>query len=515
MEEINLRKQKISYEGRNIEGVNDFIVKGEYLIPDTHPDVHKILMVDVKPRIVNTEAFMDKIFVEGELLYSVVYIAIDDEKNNTYNVSYSDKFNLYIESFGMKKENLYNISVDILDINSHLLNERKISIEGKLKFLSNSNEILDVDIMTDIEDQEDIQLLMKDLGVCELKGTFTEELVNETSINVPLDKGAIAKILVCDSYIYKSECKLIDNKITYNAYCKVKVLYKEVGSDNLNYLEQDIYLTKDVDTDDIDSTMIPVDNWDLVGFEYMIDEDESGESRIINSYISIRCNLKVINKNTISIIDDAYSKNSFVNLVKNTYAMNSIEAYGNIDTIIKDNINVEDTPVSIIYTTGRCNILNKKIVEGKVIVDGIVKAEVVYKGSNDDFLNIKQDIPFTASFDNINIRIDMDVLVKENLENIEAFIEAKTIGVKAVINIKVYVNSEIKRDILVDMYRTQEESPVKDCSVIIYIAGEEDTLWSIAKKYCVSIEDICRINNLDQEEDIIGYKLLIPSKAIF
>lgn len=515
MEEINLMKQKVNYEGKNIEGSSDITVKGEYLIPDTHPDVDKILMVDVKPRITNTESFMDKIFVEGEILYSIVYIAVDEEKNNTYNISYSDKFNLYIESFGMKKDNLYNINVDIVDVKSRLLNERKISLESLLRFSSTSNEVLDIDIMDNLDNEDDIQLLMKDIDICELKGTFTEELINETSISVPLDKGAIGKILVCDAYIYKSECKLLENKITYNAYCKVKVLYKDVNSDNLNYLEQDIYLTKDVDADNINSSMIPIDNWGLVGFEYMIDEDESGESRIINSYISVRCNLKVIDKNVISIIDDAYSKNSFVNLVKNTYSMNSIEAYGSIDTIIKDNITVEDSPSTIVYTSGRINILNKKIVEGKVIVEGIIKAEVIYRDSNGEFKNIKQDIPFTSNFDNENVKIDMDVICTSNLENIEAFIEAKTIGIKAVINIKVYVTLEVKRDVLVDMYKTQDETPVKDCSVIIYIAGEEDTLWGIAKKYCVSIEDICRINSLGEEDDIRGYKLLIPSKAIF
>ncbi|EIA31628.1 LysM domain protein [Candidatus Arthromitus sp. SFB-4] len=267
--------------------------------------------------------------------------------------------------------------------------------------------------------------------------------------------------------------------------------------------------------DDIDSSMIPVHNWDIIGFEYMIDEDESGESRVINSYINIRCNLKVLSKNILSIIDDAYSKNSLVNLVKNTYKINNVEAYGNIDTIIKDNINVEDVPVSIIYTTGRCSILNKKILEGKIVIEGVINAEIIYKNSDGEFLNVKQAFPFNTNFENENIKIDMDSVFNENLENIEAFIEAKTIGIKAVVNIRVYINSEIKKDILVDMYKTQEEIPVKDCSVIIYIVGEEDTLWGIAKKYCVSIEDICRINNLDQEDEIAGYKLLIPSKAIF
>ena len=126
MEEINLKKQKISYEGKSVEGTNEFTVKGEYLIPDTHPDVYKILMVEVKPKINNTESFTDKVFVEGEILYTVIYTSKDEEKDNTYNVSYSDKFNLYIETFGMKKESLYNVTTDVIRIDSLVLNERKI-----------------------------------------------------------------------------------------------------------------------------------------------------------------------------------------------------------------------------------------------------------------------------------------------------------------------------------------------------------------------------------------------------
>ena len=128
MEEINLKKQKINYETKSIEGINEFVIKGEYLIPDTHPDVDKILLIDVKPKINSTEAFTDKIFVEGEFVYSIIYVAKDEDKNNTYNVSYSDKFNLYIETFGMKKENLYNVNVEVVNIKSSILNERKVSI---------------------------------------------------------------------------------------------------------------------------------------------------------------------------------------------------------------------------------------------------------------------------------------------------------------------------------------------------------------------------------------------------
>lgn len=517
MEEINMKKQKINYEGKMLEGVNEYTVKGEYLIPDTHPDVNNVLMIDVKPRINSTEAFTDKIFVEGEIVYTIIYVAKDEDKNNTYNVSYSDKFNLYVETFGLKKENLYNVEVEVMNINSTLLNERKVGIEGVLKFKSTSNEVLELDLICDLEDQDDVQLLMKDMEFCEIKNNLVEEISSESILNVPMDKPAISKILACDSLIYKTECKLSENKVSFNAYCKVKVLYKGLGSDDICYFEQDIYLNKESDFEDVSPEMIGIDNWNLSQFEYMIDEDESGESRIINVFVNLNCDLKLINKTTVSVIDDAYSKNSLVNLVKNTYKMNFLECSNDLDIIVKDNIDSVESPLSVIYTDGTCILNNKKLVEGKVVADGVVKVNIIYKSSvnENEFLSVSKDIPFTTYFEDESIKIDMEALVKCNLESIDAFVEAKTIGVKAVVNVKMYVNSEVKKDILVDIYKTQEENTAKDSSVIIYIVGEEDTLWSIAKKYCVSVEDICRINDITQEENISGSKLLIPSKAIF
>lgn len=517
MEELNLKKQKITYESKCIEGVNDFSIKGEYLIPDTHPDVEKILIVDVKPRITNTESFTDKIFVEGDILYSLIYVARDDEKN-TYNISYSDKFNLYIEAFGMKKENLYDISNEIIDIKSEILNERKISVEGLIKFTSLSSEILDVETVCDLDAHEDdVQLLMKELKVCEVVGTFNEDLTNETIINIPMDKASVSKILLCDSSIYKTECKLLDSKIIYNAYCKIKVLYKGNGSEDLCYLEQDVYLTKEVEAEEVSEDMMGIDNWSISEFEYMVDEDESGESRLININVSLRCSLKVINNNVITAIDDSYSKNSSINMVKNSYKLNTLEDYNNTDIIVKDNVEVDDTPVNIVYSAGRCVIVDKKIVEGKITIDGVVKCDVIYKTNSEEskLTSFTHNIPFTTSFESESIKIDVDTVVKCNLESIDAFIEAKTIGIKSIVNVKVYVNCETRKDILVDMYKTQEEVPVKECSFIVYVVGQEDTLWGIAKKYCVSVEDICRINDLSQDENINGYKLLILAKAIF
>ena len=53
-------------------------------------------------------------------------------------------------------------------------------------------------------------------------------------------------------------------------------------------------------------------------------------------------------------------------------------------------------------------------------------------------------------------------------------------------------------------------------SVIIYSVDKGDTLWKLAKKYNTTIEELVKINDIENPEIIIiGQKLIIPGRAIF
>ena len=48
-------------------------------------------------------------------------------------------------------------------------------------------------------------------------------------------------------------------------------------------------------------------------------------------------------------------------------------------------------------------------------------------------------------------------------------------------------------------------------SLIIYIVQKEDTLWKIAKKFRSTVEDISRVNGIEDPNQIqVGQKLYIP-----
>ena len=71
-------KENIQYQKLLRKDKSTTILKDEYLIPDTHPDVQDILMVEAKPLIINKEVIGDKVMLEGKIEYNIIYIPRED-----------------------------------------------------------------------------------------------------------------------------------------------------------------------------------------------------------------------------------------------------------------------------------------------------------------------------------------------------------------------------------------------------------------------------------------------------
>ena len=97
---IELVRENIECEQLLGENTCDTAIRAEYLVPDTHPDVVRILTVDSKPYIVNKEVMKDKVYLEGQIEYNVIYLAKEEDKMEVYNVTYMGKFSNSVEVIG-------------------------------------------------------------------------------------------------------------------------------------------------------------------------------------------------------------------------------------------------------------------------------------------------------------------------------------------------------------------------------------------------------------------------------
>jgi LysM repeat protein len=516
---MELIKENIEYEQLLGEQVVDNVVKEEYVIPDVQPDVAKILMLEAKPKITNKEVMQNKIYVEGQIKYNVMYLASGENGNEVYNVIYTKDFSNYLDTNSSRENTSCDVECNVEHINCNIINERKISIEGIIQLKVQSYRRNELSIVKDVDSIEDIQLLKNPSSVDKIVGTVEGELLSKAHIQIPMDKPEIGKILKCEVMIHKNDVKLMEDKLQVETFARVQILYKGLGARELYTLEEDVFVSDEIEFDGVRQYMNGKTEFVVDNIMHDIKEDDLGENRIIDVEAIIKHETKIMHKEEFDMIEDAYSPSKILRMDKKNYELNVILGQNTAETIIKENIELSKEmpkPVEVVMPSGKLLVTDKKIVEDRIIVEGLLNVNVVYKTDDEEkyVAMVSEEIPFSCNIDIPGTKIDMDCMVKVYLESLEAFVEANTIAVKCVAKVYAKVDYKTHKEFLVDILPSEDEVISKKASVTIYVVQDGDTLWKIAKKYCATVESLSKVNELENENIMAGTKLIIPGRAI-
>ncbi|MCJ7691717.1 MAG: DUF3794 domain-containing protein, partial [Clostridiaceae bacterium] len=498
----------------------DTVVKEEYVIPDTHPDVRGILMLDVKASINSKEIIQDKVYLEGQIKYNVLYITKDQEHTDVENVEYSSKFSNTIDIMGAKPEMLCDAECFVEHMECKIVNERKICLEGILRLKSEVYKNFNFQIVKDVEVVKDVQYLKNPTSIDKVIRNFNGELIGKANIKIPMDKPEVAKVIKCDVNIHKKEVKLYEEKILINAYASVSIIYKERDSRELTYIEHDVMLNKELEFEDVNPYMENYTDFNVDAIEFDIKEDDLGEKRFIDVEFMIKTSTRAMHKEEVDIIEDVYSPTTNLEMDKKDFGLNVMQGQTLTETLVKGDIEINNDmakPSKIIMCNASVCVTDKKVIEDKVIIEGIMNVTVLYRSDDEEnYLSaVSDEIPFTCGAEILGTRINMSSMCNVTLENINADIDAGNISVRAVVKVYVRVNYMVQKKFLVDVYPMDGEMPRKKASITIYVIQSGDTLWKIAKKYNTTMQEIARVNGIDDPNVIkISQKLIIPGRVI-
>ncbi|MFL0195582.1 SPOCS domain-containing protein [Clostridium sp. WILCCON 0269] len=515
--DIDFIKENIECEQMLAENFSDTIIKEEYIIPDTHPDVADILILEARPVITNKEVMQDKVFIEGKVEYTILYRAKEDEDVGIYSVGYTGAFSNYVEMPGAEHVMLCDSNCYVEHMNCMIANERKVSVEGIIKLKAEVYKKYKFEVIKDIGGSEDIQMLKNPATIDKIVGTVSGDLVVKAEIQVPVDKPQIESILQYDVNVHKKNVKILENKVSVEAYVLTRFLYRGKDTQDIVCVEKDVLVNKELSLDGAFPSMESYTGFNVSEVERNVKEDDLGENRIIEVEALVTANTKVMYKEDIDIIEDAYSPSNFMQMERKDYELNVVHGQNTVPSIIKSNIELgnEHKPTEVLMCHGEVCTTDKKIVEDKVIVEGVLNAKILYKDSDNQINKVSDEIPFSCTVDIPDSKIDMQCISKISLESIEANIEIDTIAVKAVAEVYARVNYITHKEFLVNIDTVEGEFPAKKSSLTIYVIQQDDTLWKIAKKYYTTIESLIKLNDIEDPDAIkVGEKLIVPGRAI-
>jgi hypothetical protein len=522
MSQIDVIKESIQNEQLLRESATNNVLKGEYLIKDSHPDVYQILGVEAKATITNKETLADKIMIEGQINYSVMYLSEDESKVTSINSVYlSEKFADYLDLNNEEHKVICEVECIIEHIQASIMNERKIAIDGIRSTKWQVYKIEEFEFVKEIEGRDDIQVKTKSEEMNQIKCEKEIELMGKSMIKVTMDKPEIDEILKCSMNLHKKEVKLGDGKIYFGCYCKIEVLCKGKDENDIFLLQDDIYLSKEEEAIGVNGEMMTSHQIDIINFDSIVNADDLGESRIVNVEFMIKGTIKVISKEVIDVIKDAYSPTKSIELTKKKYETGLVHGIITSELIVKDNLYPKDEndKIGCVISATGCPVITDRVVEeDKIKVEGIIKVLVLYKTTDDDCRidMCNGEIPFTSVIDLKGTKPEMVALCKVHLENLDATVEANTIGVRATLSVLVKACYKVNKEWIVDIIEGEEEKECKKASVTIYVVNIGDTLWDLAKKYNTTMDSLIEINELEGPESLTeGKKIIIPGKCKF
>ena len=223
----------------------------------------------------------------------------------------------------------------------------------------------------------------------------------------------------------------------------------------------------------------------------------------------------VTSRESALILSDCYCRTCDIQLTKKVCTVDRIAMFAQPQFTVKGIAELDETcpPIAKI-----CNVSSTPVItdvtlnDGKADISGTLDMRLLYLTDDDEtpVYSSKAQLTFTHSVDSDGIseaKIECTAHITDCTFSIAG---EKSVNIKANLTLTLKLICGEKADI-VEEIRTTEAQPAKRAPIVIYFVQSGDTLWSVAKKYRVSPDEIAEINSLDSSQVLRpGTKLLIP-----
>lgn len=238
----------------------------------------------------------------------------------------------------------------------------------------------------------------------------------------------------------------------------------------------------------------------------------SAKEHEIDVEVELELFARVFENKDVNIIQDMYSPS--MNITFNENRINTMVNMQNVtDTLkVREKVKLDDIEytnildVQVIPRINETNILN-----GRVNLSGDLNLDFILTNSEQNsIISARKNVPieFNEEIEGITdeskIRTDIEVAFKEFL------LDGLEVTAKVDLNIEISAYN-LETINVINSIEESGESVDNPYSMVIYFVKQGDTLWKIAKKYRSTVDDIVRVNNIENPNIIHpGMQLFIP-----
>lgn len=501
---LETEKESVCINKKVGQKKQEIVVEGDIIVNDIKPDVLSVISTNGIPCIYKKEVIDGKVKFDGSINTYIIYLA-DSDDSVVRSLNTVIDFTSFVDIENCKEFMSAHEKVNIRKIETRILNGRKLNVkvilEVEVAIYSNES----IQIVSNINNLEDIQSLNTQRIINTLIGEGNAKVSAKDTISID-SVDDLAEIMKASIKIVDKDIKISYNKVLAKADFEVSIMY--LTEDNkIKNITTKIPIMGFVDIENISEENICDMDYKVKNFIIKPNNADS-HSICVEAEMEIIC--FAYETRSISFLEDLYSISTDLKIMQNEIVAINSKSKIKDSCNINEKIAIPETNMNELYNVQiGLNMQKTTIRNGKVIYEGELDLDILFEINNGvDSRNIQ--IPFNFQISSDNIRENCDIDTNIDIRKEEFIVNEGNINVNIELEFDLNI-SRNERINIIDEILIEENSQKNIYSMVIYFVKTDDTLWKIAKKFKSTIEDIVRINNIEDENKIyVGQQLYIP-----
>ncbi|MCL2576173.1 MAG: DUF3794 domain-containing protein [Defluviitaleaceae bacterium] len=512
----NILLNKIVGEGRS-----QILLEGDIIVPDVRPDIDSVLRATARVAVSKANASMGRVSFAGKMNVDVLYLAKGNDETTVHNISAVAHIDDFLNIDGIQADNWVNLVGELANIDYRVVNDRKLNYRAVVDIKAMAFENGEV---TAIQSVEGLSVAQQKSAFFSVNNVIAKQMDSFTirdEIALPSNKPAVSELLQANVSIANKQVTIASGRVDVSGDLLVAPLYK--GNDETSVVEFEEFVlpfngSLDIAQADerafVDASLMVADS--LVE----VSPNETGEMRIFALEAIIAADVKISENRDIEILEDAYCIEQNMDLQLQSLDYKRLVCRNQNQFQVKEVVAM-DAPeaLQVLQVNGTARIEDVKVVEDKVVVEGLLEADVLYiaQSDTDPLYNYTAHIPIRQVIEAKGAKMGMEAEISCNIDNISFnMVSGREVDLRITLGLDVAVQESATKDFVHDIEFSPFDLEALDSlpSMTILVAEKGDSLWSVAKKYNADLEELASINDIQTTDDlVIGQKLLVVKKV--
>ena len=516
---MELKKEDIQILRTKSKASSQVTFDVDYNVPDVKPDIGRMIQNKGEMTVEEVRLNEGHAFLKGKLQADLLYVG--EEDGRIYSLSANLPMEETLNLDGIVNGDKMCLKWEIEDLSIHIIHSRKMNIKAVVTFFASVDELTGVRLPVSLDD-ETVSVQKKTMRVLSLVIHKKDTMRLKEEITLVSNKPNIAELLWYTTEVRGLDLRPEENSVKAKGELFIFALYTgDDESGTLQWIEHSIPFNGEVECSGCISEMIPNLEAAVINQTLEVKPDADGEERKLQADVVLELDMKLYQEEDHEVIMDVYTPFRQCMPKGRKEILESLLVRNFSRCRIADRIEVKETQgkiLQICHSQGRVKVEKTKIVENGIQADGIVFMKILYITGNDEmpFYSVDGMIPFSHIIEANGINEDSIFFLQADLEQLStSMIDSNEIEVKAVISLNVLVLQCENRMIIskveerpLDMEKIQAMP-----GITVYVVKNGDSMWDIAKRFYTTVEEICELNELEEDRVVPGMPLLLVKKV--